>query len=216
MASFPYMRPQILRRTEPCGKATGYSCAMDERETRAPVLLDARKSQLVLIDYQARLLPAIHDGENIARNAARLAQLAQALEIPAVATEQSPAKLGPSLPEVREACSAVIAKTYFDAYPDGLREPVQHAVANGRSQVVVAGVEAHVCLLQTAIGMLDDGLDVWVVVDACGSRSEHNREAALQRLQDSGATCVTTEMVGFEWVRHAGHPAFKTLQTLVR
>src|SRR5262245_38918156 len=119
---------------------------MEERPSRTAVLLDARKSQLVLIDYQARLMPAIHGGENIVRNAARLAQLAQALVIPAVATEQSPEKLGPSLAEVREACGAVIAKTFFDAYPDGLREPVQRAVAGGRSQVVVAGCEAHVCL----------------------------------------------------------------------
>jgi nicotinamidase-related amidase len=179
-------------------------------------LLDADKSQLVLVDYQARLMPAIQGGDEIVRNAVRLAQLAQALGVPTVATEQSPAKLGPSVSEVREASREVIAKTHFDAYPDGLREPVQRAVASGRTQVVVAGCEAHVCLLQTALGMLGDGLEVWVVTDACGSRSDHNRQAAMQRLQAAGAVFVTTEMVGFEWVRHAGHPAFKTLQALVR
>jgi nicotinamidase-related amidase len=181
-----------------------------------PVLLDAARSQLILIDYQARLMPAIHGNEEIVRNAVRLAQLAQALDIPAVATEQSPAKLGPSVPGIREACATVIAKTYFNAYPDGLREPVQQNIGHGRSQVVVAGCEAHVCLLQSALGMLEDGIDLWVVTDACGSRAEDNRQAALQRLRDAGARCVTTEMVGFEWVRHAGHPAFKTLQKLVR
>jgi nicotinamidase-related amidase len=82
--------------------------------------------------------------------------------------------------------------------------------------MVIAGCEAHVCLLQTAIGMLADEIDVWIVIDACGSRSEHNRQAALRRLEEYGAKCVTTEMVGFEWVRHAGHPAFKTLQALVK
>jgi nicotinamidase-related amidase len=189
---------------------------MEDRQLKPPVLLDAGRSQLVLVDYQARLMPAIHGGDEIVRNAVRLAQLAHTLGVPALATEQSPAKLGPSVPEVRDACGAVIAKTFFDAYPDGLREPVQRAVAGGRSQVVVAGCEAHVCLLQTALGMLNDKLDVWVVIDACGSRSEHNRQAALQRLQNAGAVCVTTEMVGFEWVRHAGHPAFKALQALVR
>ena len=180
------------------------------------LLLDADKSQLVLVDYQARLMAAIHGGDAIVRNAVRLAQLAPAVGVPVVATEQSPAKLGPSVPEVREASRQVIAKTHFDAYPDGLREPVRHSVEHGRSQVVIAGCEAHVCLLQTALGMLGDKLQVWVVTDACGSRSEHNRLAALQRLQAAGALFVTTEMVGFEWVRHAGHPAFKTLQALVR
>ncbi|HTT11315.1 MAG TPA: hydrolase [Burkholderiaceae bacterium] len=189
---------------------------MDATKRSRPVLLDARRSQLVLIDYQARLMPAIHRRAEIVRNAVRLGTLAHALGIPVIATEQSPEKLGPSVPEVRDVCATVIAKTFFDAYPDGLREPVQRLIAGDRSQVVVAGCEAHVCLLQTALGMLDDGLDVWIVVDACGSRSEHNREAALRRLHDAGAACVTTEMVGFEWVRHAGHPAFRTLQTLVR
>jgi nicotinamidase-related amidase len=178
--------------------------------------LDAARSQLVLVDFQARLMPAIHGVEAILRNAARLAQLARALQVPLMATEQIPAKLGPSVPEVAEACSNVLAKSHFDAYADGLREPVRRSVSDGFTQVVIAGCEAHVCLLQTALGMLSDGLDVWVVTDACGSRSEHNRLAAMQRLRDAGATCVTTEMVGFEWVRHAGHPAFKTLQSLVR
>lgn len=189
---------------------------MEHNPPSPAVLLDAARSQLVLVDYQARLMPAIHGGDEIVRNAVRLAQLARTLGIPTVGTEQSPAKLGPSVPEVRAACDAVIAKTHFDAYPDGLRAPVQRALAQGREQVVVAGCEAHVCLLQTALGLLADRLDVWVVMDACGSRSEHNRQAALQRLQAAGARLVTTEMAGFEWVRHAGHPAFKTLQSLVR
>jgi nicotinamidase-related amidase len=185
-------------------------------DAQRPSLLDARTSQLVLVDYQARLMPAIHGGEEIVRNAVRLAELARALEIPIVATEQSPAKLGPSVPALRDACPAVIPKTHFDGYCDELREPVQRSIASGRSQIVTAGCDTHVCLLQTAVGMLADELDVWVVIDACGSRSEHNRQAALRRLEDAGAKCVTTEMVGFEWVRHAGHSAFKTLQALVR
>jgi nicotinamidase-related amidase len=183
---------------------------------RTAAQLEDTRSQLVLVDYQARLMPAIHGNEAVLRNAVCLAKLAQALQVPTMATEQIPAKLGPSVPEIAELCTHVLAKSYFDAYADGLREPVRRAVSNGFAQVVIAGCEAHVCLLQTALGMLADGLDVWVVIDACGSRSEHNHAAAMQRLRTAGATCVTTEMVGFEWVRHAGHPAFKTLQALVR
>ena len=189
---------------------------MEQPRRFTPVLLDAGKSQLVLVDYQARLMPAIHAGDAVVRNAARLAQLAQHLGIPSIATEQSPDKLGPMVPEVRNACGTVLAKTYFDAYADGLREPLQRSIASGRSQVVVAGCEAHVCLIQTALGILADGLDLWLVTDACGSRNPENRQAALQRLRDAGARCVTTEMVAYEWVRHAAHPAFKALQALVR
>jgi nicotinamidase-related amidase len=178
--------------------------------------LDAARSQLVLVDYQARLMPAIHGHDAIVRNAARLARLAQALQVPTLATEQIPTKLGPSVPEVAEVVTGVLAKSHFDAYADGLRDPVRRTVGEGFTQVLIAGCEAHVCLLQTALGMLEDGLDVWVASDACGSRSEHNKVAAMERLRAAGATLVTTEMVGFEWVRHAGHPAFKTLQALVR
>jgi nicotinamidase-related amidase len=186
------------------------------KTTRSPAMLDAARSQLVLVDYQARLMPAIHGNEAVVRNAALLAQLAKALLVPTMATEQIPAKLGPSVPEVAEVVTNVLAKSHFDAYADGLRDPVRRTVADGFEQVLIAGCEAHVCLLQTALGMLADGLAIWVVSDACGSRSEHNKLAAMQRLRDAGATLVTTEMVGFEWVRHAGHPAFKTLQALVR
>lgn len=185
-------------------------------DPKPPVKLDAARSQLVLVDYQARLMPAIHGNEGVVRNAARLAQLAKVLQVPTMATEQIPAKLGPSVPEVTDVVTSVLAKSHFDAYGDGLRNPVRRNVGDGFTQVVVGGCEAHICLLQTALGMLEDGLDVWVVSDACGSRSEHNKHTAMQRLNESGARIVTTEMVGFEWVRHAGHPAFKTLQALVR
>ncbi len=179
-------------------------------------LLDAARSQLVLVDYQARLMPAMSGHETVVRNAGRLAQLAQALGVPTMATEQIPAKLGPSVPEVAAIVTNPLAKSHFDAYVDGLREPVRRAVDDGFTQVVIAGCEAHICLLQTALGLRADGLDVWVVADACGSRSDHNKQLALFRLREAGATITSTEMVGFEWVRHAGHPAFKTLQALVR
>lgn len=179
-------------------------------------LLDAARSQLVLVDYQARLMPAMSGHETVVRNAGRLAQLAKALGVPTLATEQIPAKLGPSVPEVAEVVANPLAKSHFDAYADGLRAPVRRAIDDGFTQVVIAGCEAHICLLQTALGMRADGLDVWVVADACGSRSDHNKQLALHRLRDAGASITTTEMVGFEWVRHAGHPAFKTLQALVR
>lgn len=179
-------------------------------------LLDAAQSQLLLIDHQQRLMPAIHDGDTVLTRALRLATLAQALGIPCIGTEQSPDKLGPISLDLRARCGRVLAKTHFDACAEGLLGAVNEGTAAGRTQLVVAGCEAHVCLLQTVLGLRRAGHDVWVVTDACGSRSPANREAALARLAAAGAKLVTTEMVGFEWVRHAEHPAFRLLQSLVR
>jgi nicotinamidase-related amidase len=90
------------------------------------------------------------------------------------------------------------------------------APAPGRETIVLAGCEAHVCLMQTALGLLEEELDVYVVTDACSSRSERNRDAAFDRLAGAGAELVTTEMVAFEWLRTAEHPLFKEVLTLVK
>ncbi len=179
-------------------------------------LLDAGRSQLLLVDHQQRLMPAIEGGAAALANALRLAKLAQALGVPVLGTEQVPDKLGPLDPELRALCGSVLAKRHFDACAGGLAEPVQRAAAQGRPQVVIAGCETHVCLLQTALGLLAAGHSLWVVADASGSRTAANRELALQRLARAGAAIVSTEMVGFEWVRHAAHPQFRLLQQLVR
>jgi len=85
-----------------------------------------------------------------------------------------------------------------------------------RSAIVVAGCEAHVCLMQTALHLLEDEFEVWVVTDACSSRTERNRDAAFDRLAGAGAELVTTEMVIFEWLRSAEHPQFKVIQNLIK
>jgi len=200
------------------------------------MLLDASLSQLVLVDYQARLMPAIHDGEAVARNAVRLGRLAQAVDVPVFGTEQNPSRLGENLPDIRALCQRTLAKMHFSAAAEGLgewlRPPARPAQGNARSlprhlqkkppaaeergSIVIAGCEAHVCLLQTALELLEEEFEVWVVTDACGSRTDRNRDAAFDRLAGAGAELVTTEMVGFEWLRTAEHPAFKELQALIR
>ncbi|WP_399677070.1 isochorismatase family protein [Xenophilus sp.] len=202
------------------------------------MLLDASSSQLVLVDYQARLMPAIHQGEAVLANAVRLAKLAQLAEVPAFGTEQNPARLGENAPELRALCRRTLPKMHFSAVAEGLadwlRPPARAPQGNARSlprhlqkeraaaapaareSIVIAGCEAHVCLLQTALELLEDEFEVWVVTDACGSRTERNRDAAFDRLAGAGAELVTTEMVGFEWLRSAEHPAFKALQALIR
>ena len=199
------------------------------------MLLDASQSQLVLVDYQARLMPAIHGSAEVAANAVRLARFAEWVEVPVWGTEQNPSKLGPNLPDIRSACRRTLAKMHFSAAEEGLvewlRVPEKAPQGNARSlprhlkktveaqernTLVIAGCEAHVCLLQTALDLLDDEFDVWVVTDACGSRTERNRDAAFDRLAAAGAELVTTEMVGFEWLRTSEHPHFKDLQALIR
>lgn len=200
------------------------------------MLIDAQESQLVLVDYQSRLMPAIHEGPAVLANALRLAQAARLLQLPAWATEQNPSKLGENPPELKGLCQRTLAKMHFSACEEGLSEwlrpPAKPAQGNARSlprhlqkpvqaapersAIVVAGCEAHVCLLQTALDLLEDEFDVWVVTDACGSRTERNRDAAFDRLAGAGAELVTTEMVLFEWLRTAEHPDFKAIQQLIK
>lgn len=176
------------------------------------MLMNAEQSVLVLIDIQEKLMPAIHQGEAVTQSCVTLANIARLLDVPAIGTEQVPEKLGPNLKDIRERCDITLAKTHFGACPDGLAEKLPA----GRKDVVIGGCETHVCLLQSALGLLEAGYRVWVVADACGSRYPSDREIALQRLAASGAMLVTTEMVAFEWMRHCNHPRFREVQALIK
>ncbi|MBA2675636.1 isochorismatase family protein [Ramlibacter sp.] len=204
------------------------------------MLLDRDESQLVLVDYQQRLMPAIHEGERVLANAVRLARVAGLLRIPVWATEQNPQGLGPLVPELAESvqlAAPALPKMSFSAVgvlepklrpparaaggnarslPKRLQKTVPAAAGPERATLVLAGCEAHVCLLQTALELLEAEWDVWVVTDACGSRTERNRDAAFDRLASAGAELVTTEMVAFEWLRTAEHPRFKDVLSLVK
>ena len=207
------------------------------------MLLDADDSQLVLIDYQARLMPVIFENEMVVANALRLARMARLMDVPVWGTAQNPDKLGQNVPELQAAIDSAggktMAKMHFSAAADGLvewlrppvRKPAQGGNARslpkhmqkppepqdeGRSMIVIAGCEAHVCLMQTALDLLEEEFDVWVVTDACSSRTERNRDAAFDRLAGAGAELVTTEMVAFEWLRTAEHPAFRDMLALVK
>lgn len=202
------------------------------------MLLDADDSQLVLIDYQEKLMPAIFEGPQVLANAVKLAKLANLMQVPVWGTEQNPSRLGPNAAELRALCDQTLSKMSFSAAEDGLidllRPPVRKQQGgNARSlpkhlqkpaapaeperpSIIIAGCEAHVCLLQTALQLLEEEMEVWVVTDACSSRSERNRDAAFDRLAGAGAELVTTEMVAFEWIRSCEHPAFKSMLELVK
>jgi len=201
------------------------------------MLLDAEESQLVLVDYQQRLMPSIHEADRVVANAVRLARIAQLLQVPLWATEENPEGLGGTVELLQPLVAGrVLSKMAFDAtsvllprlkpaarqqggnarsLPKHLQKAAPPPAAE-RESIVLAGCETHVCLLQTALGLLEEELEVWVVTDACSSRSERNRDAAFDRLAGAGAELVTTEMVAFEWSRDAGHPRFKDVLTLVK
>ena len=211
------------------------------------MLLNADDCQLVLVDYQTLLMPAIFESELVLANAVRLARMARIMVVPVWGTAENPEKLGQNDPEVQAAIDSAggktLAKMHFNAAADGLVErlrppvrrpqtegnarslprhlqkppqPLPAEPEEGRGTIVIAGCEAHVCLLQTALGLLEEEFDVWVVTDACSSRSERNRDAAFDRLAGNGAELVTTEMVAFEWARTCEHPAFRQLLALVK
>lgn len=177
------------------------------------VLLPAAGSVLLLVDLQERLMPAIADGDAVVANAVRLAEGAGLLDVPVCGTEQNPDGLGPTVAELAGYPQLVLPKTAFGA----VAEPgFGTLLPPGTSQVVVAGCEAHVCVLQTVLGMLAEGRRVWLVADAVGSRVPANRDAAIERARRHGAEIVTTEMVLFEWLADAAHPRFRDVLKLVR
>jgi len=177
--------------------------------------MNAQSSTLVLIDYQARLMPVIQDSAALLANARRLAQAAQILGIPVLGTEQNPLKLGPNLAFIKAECERTLAKTHFDACQDGLLEALDE-VERKRDQIVIAGCEAHVCMLQTALGLLRAGKRVWVVANASGSRRQSDYTAAMDRLGQAGAIIVTCEMVMFEWLHDCRHPRFREVLALIK
>ena len=200
------------------------------------MLLNAEESRLVLVDYQERLMPVIQDGAAVLANARRLAQVAKMVQVPVWGTEQNPQRLGPNDAQLRALCDRTLAKMHFSAVADGLAEwlapppaaPRGNArslprhlqksqpVSSERPSIVVAGCEAHVCLLQTALELIEEEFEIWVVTDACGSRTDRNRDAAFDRLAGAGAELVTTEMVAFEWLRSCEHPSFKDMLGLIK
>ena len=177
------------------------------------MLLSTRGAVLLLVDLQQRLVPVIHASETVIARAVRLAEAAQLLGVPVCATEQNPAGLGPTVAPLADHPQNVMAKTAFSA----TRAPAFGTLLPpGTTEVVVAGCETHVCVLQTALGLLADGLRVAVVTDASGSRDAADAAAGAERMARHGAELVTSEMVLFEWLGDSTHPNFREVQKLLR
>jgi nicotinamidase-related amidase len=176
----------------------------------APGLLRADASLLLVVDVQVRLVPAIHDGAAVVERIVWLTRLAQALGVPVAATEQYPQGLGPTVPALAAllAPGAIGAKVHFSC---AAADCLAALPGDQRPQVVIAGIEAHVCVLQTAFGLAAQGREVFIVADAVGSRDPAHRALALERMGRRGIGIVAGEMVGFEWLERAGTERFRAV-----
>ena len=189
-------------------------------------LLDPTRSTLVLIDLQGRLVHMVHRPAMVLEASRRLLQLAELFAVPVLLTEQYPKGIGPTEPSLRERFDALtvpkwlLQKTAFSCCGDaGFNEILGKArpgLPPSQRQIVVAGIEAHVCVLQTVLELLEAGYEVHVCWDAVSGRGEEHRRHALERMAAAGATLSNHESVGFEWARHKDHPSFKALSALMK
>lgn len=178
--------------------------------------MHASRCALLVIDIQEKLLPTMADPDRVVAKSTMLMTAAARLDVPVLVSEQYPKGLGPTVKPLAELEGAreICEKMTFSCVGDAGWAAELESI--GRRQVVVCGIEAHVCVLQTAIDLLERGFDVHVVADAVDSRFAENHRLALERMRDSGAEIVTTEMVLFEWLERAGTPEFKDVSKLVK
>jgi nicotinamidase-related amidase len=180
------------------------------------VLLQRSQSSLLIVDVQERLTPVMTDPRRVIHNCHVLIRSARRLGIPVLASEQYPKGLGATVVDLREEMPAgdILAKTHFSAAADP--QILARIEASGRRQVAIAGIESHVCVLQTAIDLAARGFQPAVVMDACASRRADSEQMAWGRLRQEGVPLVSVEMALFEWLHQAGSPEFKELSTLIR
>lgn len=180
------------------------------------MLIRASDSALIVIDMQERLVPAMQAPARTIKNTRLLLQAAEKTGVPALLTEQYPQGLGHTIPQIVEAAgdSPILPKMHFSCMEDpGFLKAFK---ALGRPQAILVGMEAHICVVQTAASLVEEGYQVFVVSDATASRTIESEAACLARLNAGGVSIVTTEMVVFEWLGQAGTAAFKEMLPLIK
>ena len=185
---------------------------------RSPELLSVPRSQLLIVDVQEKLLPVIAEGDPLLATIGFLLDVANILQVPAFVSEQYPKGLGKTVPAIaqHDIQSTTFEKLRFSA-AEGLRAARSASdERSSRDQVVVVGIEAHICVLQTTLDLIAAGLRVFVVADGVGSRNVADRDTALKRIRDCGGVVCTAESVAFEWCEVAGTDQFKSISRLVR
>lgn len=174
------------------------------------MLLAADRSLLLVVDVQQKLMPAIDDGTGVVERIAWLVRVAQRIGVPVAASEQYPQGLGPTVAPLSALLprEAVATKMHFSCAAAGC---LSQLPGGDRPQVVIVGVESHVCVLQSALGLAAQRREVFVVADAVGSRRADDKALALARMRRHGVDVVSREMVVFEWLHAAGTELFKVV-----
>lgn len=183
-----------------------------------PYRIERNDCQAMLIDMQEKLVPHIADHRKLLKKTAILIQGLQALNIPIMVNEQYPKGLGSTLPELTQLLSEkntpVFEKTTFSACDTPTSW--HHIAQQNRNNVILFGTETHVCVMQTALDLLDNGMQPIIITDSVGSRDLYDRKIAIRRMRRAGAVVTTTEAILFELCRSSEDPAFKTISTLVK
>jgi len=183
------------------------------------MLLKAARSQLLIIDMQERFIPAMHDAARAVERCIRLVEAARLMDIPVSYSEQYPKGLGPTVPALKERLGNAprYEKMHFAcARDEALAARIESLAEDGRDQLVIAGIEAHVCVLQTATDFGERGLFPFVAADAVTSRAPESVALALRRLEAGATEIINSEMALFEWMEVAGTPTFKAVSPLVK
>jgi len=181
-----------------------------------PKALDAANTVLLLIDFQERLFPVMYDKEKLLKNVVKLIKGAKVLEIPLILTEQYPKGLGPTIPEIKELIPDIkpVEKVCFSCTDEAAFNQALKTLK--RQQVLIAGIEAHICVYQTAMALAREGYEVQVVSDCVASRDPENKAAALFKLGAAGIISTTTEMALFEMLKVAQGDKFKQISGIVK
>ena len=176
----------------------------------------AEDTVLTIIDIQDKLFRVIHEKQNLSANTVKLVKGIRLLDIPILVTEQNPAGLGPTLPEIKSLLPEIDPITKFDfscCKEDAFLRKLDEF---RRNQIILCGIETHICVYQTALDLADIGFEVQVVVDCVSSRTAANRDTALTRMELEGIVPTTTEMILFELLGTAKHEKFKEISSIIK
>lgn len=181
-----------------------------------PNMLDRKNCVLLIIDVQERLVKAL-DKDVVVSRTTTLAKAAKILEIPTIVTQQYSKGLGETVEAVKKSIapnSPIVEKSAFSA----VKEPgfMDTLKSFGKKQIVICGIETHVCVHQSAADLISEGYDVYIAKDACASRSKYEFKQGIERMQENGAKISCVEIVLFEWLRSAKNPFFKEVQALIK
>ena len=177
------------------------------------MLIKSENSALLVIDVQDKLLPGVHENEALVKNCQWLIEVAQLVDVPVMGSEQYPQGVGPTIDSLKSLLpdGSYIGKTHFSCVD--APECSAQIEALDKEVFVLCGMEAHVCVLQTALRLRESGKTVYVVADAISARNSLDTEFAIARMREEGVKIVTREMVGFEWIRRSDAPQFKAFSS---